>query len=61
MAPNLPSILPLYTQTGHDSLHYILGAVEGNGNEFIVRGIGGRLPGGTGKTIPAAWGVIEVR
>jgi len=45
MAPSTPSMLPSYNQIGYDSLHYILGTVEGNGNNAILWGIGGKLSG----------------
>ncbi len=45
MAPATPSMLPSYNQIGYDSLHYILGAVEGDGNNAVLWGIGGKLTG----------------
>ena len=45
MAPSTPSMLPSYNQIGYDSLHYILGAVEGDSNNAILWGIGGKLTG----------------
>ena len=45
MAPSTPAMLPSYNQIGYDSLHYILGAVEGDGNNAILWGIGGKLSG----------------
>jgi outer membrane protein assembly factor BamB len=45
MAPSTPSMLPSYNQIGYDSLHYILGAVEGDGKNVVLWGIGGKLTG----------------
>lgn len=50
LAPANPSILPSYNQIGYDSLHYILGAVEGDKNSAILWGVGGRLTGSENKT-----------
>lgn len=51
VAPANPSILPSYNQIGYDSLHYLLGAVEGKGNTVILWGIGGKLIGQDQKTV----------
>lgn len=47
-APN-PTMLPSWNQIGFDSLHYLGGLVEKNGNEIIVWVIGGKLH--NGKTV----------
>lgn len=47
----LPTILPSYNQIGFDSLHYLLGMVEGTPARSIAWFIGGMLDG-TGKTLP---------
>jgi hypothetical protein len=41
----LPTILPSYNQIGFDSIHYILGIVEGNDDKAVVWGVGGKLTG----------------
>ena len=51
LAPANPSILPSYNQIGYDSLHYILGIVEGNGERAVVWGVGGRLSGKDNQTL----------
>jgi outer membrane protein assembly factor BamB len=51
LAPVNPSILPSYNQIGYDSLHYILGAVTGDGDTAILWGIGGKLLGKEKKTV----------
>ncbi|MBU2511679.1 PQQ-binding-like beta-propeller repeat protein [bacterium] len=51
LAPANPSILPSYNQIGYDSLHYILGAVEGNSKKAIIWGVGGKLLGKENKTV----------
>ena len=51
LAPANPSILPSYNQIGYDSLHYILGTVEGTGNTAIVWGVGGKLVGRENRTV----------
>jgi outer membrane protein assembly factor BamB len=43
IAAPLPTILPSYNQIGFDSIHYVIGLVEGTGNEFITWGVGGTL------------------
>jgi len=49
-APN-PTMLPSWNQIGFDSLHYLAGAVEGEGNRIVLWVIGGRLEGGEGRTV----------
>lgn len=46
----LPTILPSYNQIGFDSIHYLIGLVEGDGNDVVAWGIGGTLDA-EGKTI----------
>lgn len=43
LAAPLPAILPSYNQIGFDSIHYLIGLVEGDENHAIGWGIGGRL------------------
>lgn len=43
IAAPLPTILPSYNQIGFDSIHYVMGLVEGNGDTFIAWGVGGTL------------------
>jgi hypothetical protein len=45
MAPANPSMLPSYNQIGYDSLHYILGVIEGDSKNAVLFGIGGKLTG----------------
>lgn len=39
----LPTIMPSYNQIGFDSLHYLIGAVEGNGSAGVAWMIGAKL------------------
>lgn len=50
IAAPLPTILPSYNQIGFDSIHYVMGLVEGEGDELIAWGVGGTLDG-QGNTI----------
>jgi len=50
IAAPLPTILPSYNQIGFDSIHYVVGLVEGDGNDVIAWGVGG-TPDNTGSTI----------
>jgi outer membrane protein assembly factor BamB len=43
LAAPLPTILPSYNQIGFDSIHYLIGLVEGDGQRAVAWGIGGRL------------------
>jgi hypothetical protein len=43
IAAPLPTILPSYNQIGFDSIHYVIGLVEGNGDEVLGWGVGGTL------------------
>jgi outer membrane protein assembly factor BamB len=52
IAAPLPTILPSYNQIGFDSIHYVIGLVEGQGDEFIAWGVGGTLDD-NGDTIVA--------
>lgn len=47
-APN-PTMLPSWNQIGFDSLHYIAGAIEGEGKDILVWVVGGKLE--NGKTV----------
>lgn len=42
----LPTILPSYNQIGFDSIHYVIGLVERNGDDVIAWGVGGTLDDG---------------
>jgi len=50
IAAPLPTILPSYNQIGFDSIHYIIGLVEGDDQRAIAWGIGGRLASGGDQT-----------
>ncbi len=39
----LPTILPSYNQIGFDSIHYVIGLVERDGDEIVSWGVGGDL------------------
>lgn len=43
IAAPLPAILPSYNQIGFDSIHYLIGLVERNGDDIVAWGIGGTL------------------
>ncbi len=43
IAAPLPTILPSYNQIGFDSIHYVMGLVEEDGDEIIAWGVGGTL------------------
>ncbi len=43
LAAPLPTILPSYNQIGFDSLHYLVGMVEGNASHAIAWVVGGKL------------------
>ncbi len=47
----LPTILPSYNQIGFDSLHYLVGAVEGGLNQFVGWFVGGKSTA-AGETVP---------
>jgi outer membrane protein assembly factor BamB len=51
IAAPLPTILPSYNQIGFDSLHYLLGAVEGTGERFIVWVAGAKLAEDENRTV----------
>jgi outer membrane protein assembly factor BamB len=51
IAAPLPTILPSYNQIGFDSLHYLLGAVEGTSDRFIVWVAGAMLAGDENRTV----------
>ncbi len=51
LAAPLPTILPSYNQIGFDSLHYLVGLVEGDGaGHAIAWVVGGRLTDGENRT-----------
>jgi outer membrane protein assembly factor BamB len=56
LAAPLPTILPSYNQIGFDSIHYLIGLVEGDGQRAIGWGIGGRLAsdGESGEIDPSS-------
>ena len=56
LAAPLPTILPSYNQIGFDSIHYLIGLVEGDGQRAIGWGIGGRLAadGQSGEIDPSS-------
>ena len=51
IAAPLPTILPSYNQIGFDSLHYLMGAVEGTPERFIVWVAGARLAEDENRTV----------
>jgi hypothetical protein len=56
LAAPLPTILPSYNQIGFDSIHYLIGLVEGDGQRAIGWGVGGRLAndGESGELDPSS-------
>lgn len=50
LAAPLPAILPSYNQIGFDSIHYLIGMVEGDGRSAIAWAVGGRLAEGGNRT-----------
>jgi len=50
IAAPLPTILPSYNQIGFDSIHYVLGLVEGTPSHAILWGIGAAPSGPMGAT-----------
>lgn len=51
LAAPLPTILPSYNQIGFDSLHFLMGAVEGTPDHFIAWVAGAKLAEGENKTV----------
>jgi len=51
IAAPLPSILPSYNQIGFDSLHYLVGVVEGEPGRFVTWVVGGKLAEGDNRTV----------
>jgi len=51
LAAPMPTIMPSYNQIGFDSLHFLLGVVEGTPDRFIGWVAGGMLAEGENKTI----------
>ena len=51
LAAPLPTILPSYNQIGFDSLHYLLGFVEGDDSKSVVWVVGARLAEGKNATV----------
>jgi len=52
IAAPLPTILPSYNQIGFDSLHYLIGLVEGDGaGHAIAWVVGGKLAAGSNTTV----------
>jgi hypothetical protein len=50
IAAPLPTILPSYNQIGFDSIHYLLGLVEGTPERAVVWGVGAAPSGPMGAT-----------
>lgn len=50
LAAPLPTILPSYNQIGFDSIHYLLGVVEGDARRAVVWGVGA-IPGESGASV----------
>lgn len=50
-AAPLPAILPSYNQIGFDSIHYVVGIVEGDAGHAIAWGVGGILEGDDNATV----------
>jgi outer membrane protein assembly factor BamB len=50
IAAPLPTILPSYNQIGFDSIHYLLGFVEGTSERVVVWGVGAAPSGAGGET-----------
>ncbi|MFO0628362.1 MAG: PQQ-binding-like beta-propeller repeat protein [Polyangiales bacterium] len=48
IAAPLPTILPSYNQIGFDSIHYLLGAVEGDAGRAVLWGVGAAPTGTNG-------------
>lgn len=51
LAAPLPTILPSYNQIGFDSLHFLMGAVEGAPDHFIAWVAGAKLADGENRTV----------
>ncbi len=52
LAAPLPTVLPSYNQIGFDSLHYLLGLVEGDGaGHAVVWVVGGKLAEGENRSV----------
>ncbi len=51
LAAPVPTIMPSYNQIGFDSLHFLLGIVEGTPERFIGWVAGGKLAEGENKTV----------
>jgi len=51
LAAPLPTILPSYNQIGFDSIHYVIGLVEGTPGRAIAWGVGATPTGPGGSTI----------
>lgn len=51
VAAPLPTILPSYNQIGFDSIHYLLGLVDTEGDRALAWAVGGRLDPSTGGAV----------
>lgn len=51
IAAPLPTILPSYNQIGFDSIHYVLGAVEGDAGRAVLWGVGAAPTGTNGAVV----------
>ncbi|HVN63457.1 MAG TPA: PQQ-binding-like beta-propeller repeat protein, partial [Candidatus Binataceae bacterium] len=52
LAAPLPTILPSYNQIGFDSIHYLIGLVEGGGKHAVAWVIGGNVVTAGGRAAP---------
>ncbi len=52
LAAPLPTILPSYNQIGFDSLHFLIGLVEGDDEQGIAWVVGGRIDEAKGTVVP---------
>lgn len=50
LAAPLPTILPSYNQIGFDSVHYLIGLVEGDGTHAVGWAVGGSLAGADNRS-----------
>ncbi len=51
LAAPLPTMLPSYNQIGFDSLHYLVGVVEGSPDRFVTWVVGAKLATGENRTV----------
>jgi outer membrane protein assembly factor BamB len=61
LAAPLPTVLPSYNQIGFDSLHYLVGVVEGTAGHYVAWVVGGRLDDQNHTIVdPASKGVFAL-